>query len=98
MKITLPAEWEQFVRQQIESGRYLCEYEVILEGLHLLREREELDRIRLEALRKGIAIGIEQIERGEYTEYDEAGLQGMLQRICATGRQRLAEQGNQSQP
>jgi antitoxin ParD1/3/4 len=98
MNVTLPPELEQFISRKIESGQYLCESEVILEGLRLLRDRDELDRIRLEALRKEIAIGIEQIERGEYTEYDEVSLKEMFEQIKARGRQRLAEQGNKSQP
>lgn len=92
MHVTLPADLEQFISRKVESGQYLCENEVIVEGLHLLRQRDELDKIRLEGLRKEIAIGIEQIERGEYTEYDEASLQEMYERIRARGRQRVADQ------
>ena len=65
---------------------------MILEGLRLLREKDELDRIRLETLRQEIAVGIEQIERGEYTEYDEVSLKEILEQVRARGRQRLAEQ------
>ena len=97
MNVTLPPELEQFVSQKVESGQYLCESEVILEALRLLRERDELDRIRLEALRKEIAIGIEQLERGEYTEYDEVSLKAMFEQLRSKARQKLTEQGKNSQ-
>src|SRR5437660_2840589 len=97
MNVTLPPELKQFVSRKVESGQYPCESEVILEGLRLLRERDELDRIRLEALRKEIAIGIEQIERGEYTEYDEVSLKRLIEQVQARGRHKLAEHGNKSQ-
>ena len=47
--------------------------------------------MRLEELRKEIAIGIEQLERGEYTTYDENSLDGLLEEIKTRGRQQLAE-------
>jgi antitoxin ParD1/3/4 len=68
MNVTLPPELEQYIARKVESGQYLCESEVILEGLHLLRQRDELDKIRLEELRKEIAIGIEQADRGELVD------------------------------
>ena len=82
----------QFVYSDEANRSVAVHSSVILEGLRLLRDRDELDRIRLEALRKEIAIGIEQIERGEYTEYDEGSLNEMFEQIKARGRQRLAEQ------
>ena len=68
MNVTLPPELEQFISRKIESGQYFCESEVILEGLRLLRDRDELDKMRLETLRKEIAIGIEQADRGELVD------------------------------
>src|ERR1700730_11810333 len=90
MHVTLPPEMEQFISKKVESGQYLCESEVILEGLRLLRERDEVDKKSLEALRKEIAIGLEQIERGEYTEYDEVSLTEMYERVRARGRKLTA--------
>ena len=54
---------------------------------------------RLEELRKEIAIGIEQLDRGEYTEYDENTLGDHFEEIKAEGRRRLAaQQGGQAVP
>lgn len=47
----------------------------------------------LEELRRKVQIGFDQIERGEYTTYDENSLGELFERVKARGRKRLAEQG-----
>ena len=42
------------------------------EGLRLLKEREELKNLRLAELRKEIAIGSEQADRGEFVDGEQA--------------------------
>jgi prevent-host-death family protein len=49
----------------------------------------ELKALKLETLRREIAIGIEQLENGEYTEYDEESLPAFFEDIKARGRKRL---------
>lgn len=61
MQITLSPDLEQFVARKVESGKYPSALEVINDGLRLLRESEE----RLEELRREIAKGIAQADRGE---------------------------------
>lgn len=71
----------------VDTGLYQSQSEVIREGLRLLKEREDLRKIRLEELRKDIQIGIDQLERGEYTTYTSA--QDLTEEIKAGGRERL---------
>jgi antitoxin ParD1/3/4 len=97
MNVILPRDLEQFVSRKVESGQYHSESEVILEGLRLLREKDKPDQMRLESIRNEIAVGIQEIERGEYTEYDEGSLKEMLEQVRARGRQKLAERANKSQ-
>jgi antitoxin ParD1/3/4 len=70
MNISLPPDLEQFVAQQVQSGAYLCESEVIEHGLLLLRDHHALRQIHLEALRKEIQIGIDQADRGNVAPLD----------------------------
>jgi hypothetical protein len=42
------------------------------DGLRLLKKREELKQIRLKALRKNIAAGIEQTDQGQFVDGPEA--------------------------
>jgi prevent-host-death family protein len=57
----------------------------------LEQAEEELRSLKLEALRHEIEIGIEQLENGQYTEYDEESLSTFVEDIKARGRKRLAQ-------
>lgn len=61
MNIPVPSEHETFIRQRVESGRNQDAGDVIREALDLLKS-EEQDR---DELRAALAIGLDQIERGE---------------------------------
>lgn len=54
--IALSPYFEQFIREQIESGRYNNVSEVIRAGLRALEEREQ--QIKLDALRTAVALGV----------------------------------------
>jgi antitoxin ParD1/3/4 len=71
MHISLPPDLEQFVAQLVESGTFTSAEEVVWVGLRLLQDREEVRRIRTEELRKMVATGIEQLDRGEGIDGDE---------------------------
>jgi antitoxin ParD1/3/4 len=59
MNGSLTDQLEQFVSEQVCTGRYQSASEVVHEGLRLLATREETERIKLEALRKMIREGLE---------------------------------------
>jgi antitoxin ParD1/3/4 len=64
MNIPLAPEFKEFVAQNVASGRYGSEIDVIHEGLRLLRERES-EQAKLEDLRREIALGIEGADQGK---------------------------------
>jgi antitoxin ParD1/3/4 len=68
MVIHLSEERQQIVRSLVQDGRFASEDEVIGEALRLLQEHDE--QTRLAELRREIAIGIEQVERGELVPFD----------------------------
>jgi antitoxin ParD1/3/4 len=86
MEVALPPELERLVREKVESGLYLSADEVLHEALRLLDDRDRLRALRLEELRKEVAIGIEQADRGEVAPFDA---QATLARV----RARRAEDG-----
>jgi antitoxin ParD1/3/4 len=83
----LPADLEQFIRQELAKGKYQSEADIVAEAVRLLRERER----RLEALRNELQPAVDALDRGEYTEYDEHSLRDMIEDVKAKGRIRLAE-------
>lgn len=52
------SHFEQFIRRQIESGRYASASEIIRDALRLLETRERLREIEMEEYRESIRAGI----------------------------------------
>ena len=71
MKINLPPEMVNFIRERINEGQNSSAEEVIREGLWLLMDREEMKAQKLAALREKIQIGLDQVEKGETVGMDE---------------------------
>jgi antitoxin ParD1/3/4 len=72
MNVNLGPVLDGFIAELLKSGMYQSQSEVVREGLRLLKEREELRRARLAELRKEIAIGSAQADRGEFVDGREA--------------------------
>lgn len=68
----------------MKSGSYSSASEVICEGLRLLRERDEMRRIRAERLRREVTLGAEQVRAGRGKKY--AGGDGLAGEIKSRGR------------
>jgi antitoxin ParD1/3/4 len=69
MEITLPAELEEMVKEKVRTGEYASAADVVSEGLRLLEAEEDLHRF--EALKRDIAAGIEEADRGELVSAEE---------------------------
>ena len=70
MNVSLTPELEKLVQEKVKSGRYLSASEVIREALRLLQEQDQLRELRLEELRKFVAVGVEQADRGQLAPLD----------------------------
>ncbi|MEH2177254.1 type II toxin-antitoxin system ParD family antitoxin [Nostoc sp.] len=64
MYIQIKPELEKFIQAQLASGRFTNVDDVINEAFKLLQEREQ----RFEELRQKIAVGTEQLAKGQVTE------------------------------
>ncbi|MCZ0952008.1 MAG: type II toxin-antitoxin system ParD family antitoxin [Rhodospirillaceae bacterium] len=62
--LSLGGHWEDFIRQEIGSGRYSTASEVVRAALRELEDRGK----RLEALRNHLAEGAEQAARKDFVE------------------------------
>jgi antitoxin ParD1/3/4 len=60
--------FDDFVADLLKTGLYQSQSEILREGLRLLKEREELKGLRLAELRRGIALGSSQADRGEFVD------------------------------
>jgi antitoxin ParD1/3/4 len=78
MNITLDADWEQYVRKQIDAGKYPSADGVVHEALRIMREREQ----SIDELRRAIAVGIDQADQGLAVEFDDAALARIKTKAC----------------
>ena len=90
MNVSLTPTLEELVQRKLATGLYNSASEVIREALRLLEERDEMRQMRLGTLRQEISVGLDQLERGEVSEYDDQSLNTLTADIKAKGRKRLA--------
>ena len=68
MNVNLGSVFDQFVANLLKTGLYQSQSEILREGLRLLKEREDVKQIRLAELRREIAIGSAEADRGEFVD------------------------------
>ena len=71
MTNNLPPDLATFVQSAVTAGEYASPDEVVVAGLRLLQERRERDRREQdESVRQALQEGIDQLDRGEYTAFE----------------------------
>lgn len=68
MNVNLGPTFDDFVAEMLKTGLYQSQSEILQEGLRLLKEREDLKKLRLAELRREIALGIEQADSGNFVD------------------------------
>ncbi len=63
--ISLGEHFNSFIDEQLNSGRFNSTSEVVRAGLRLLEDNES----KLATLRQRLAVGEEQANRGEFSDY-----------------------------
>jgi antitoxin ParD1/3/4 len=72
MNVNLGPVFDEFVAKMLKTGLYQSQSEILREGLRLLKEREDLKKMRLAEIRREIAVGVEQADRGEFVDGPKA--------------------------
>jgi antitoxin ParD1/3/4 len=70
MNVSLTKELETYVGKKVRSGLYHSASEVLRESLRLLRERDSVQKYRIEELRRDIRMGMNQLDRGDGAPLD----------------------------
>jgi antitoxin ParD1/3/4 len=71
MNVSLTPELEKFIEGLVTGGRYRSASEVVRAAIRLLQDRESERSTKLEALRKGIDVGVQELDRGDGAAGDE---------------------------
>lgn len=72
MNVSLSSELDGYVATKVRTGDYASASEVVRTALRLLKERDAEQLAKLEALRKMVRVGIDQLDRGEKMAGKEA--------------------------
>jgi antitoxin ParD1/3/4 len=75
MNVSLTPELERLVNDKVASGLYTSASEVIREALRLLKGQDEVRRLlSVQELRRDIAAGLDQLDRGQSAALDMAAI------------------------
>jgi len=91
--IAIKPELAELLHAKVASGLYHSPEDVILEGLRLISEQDEIRRLRLENLRKEIQKGDDSLERGDFLRFSSG--EELANHIEAEGRKILADRKSQ---
>jgi antitoxin ParD1/3/4 len=86
MNVSLTPELETLVNEKVKSGNYNSASEVVREALRLLKEQDELKRIRREHLREEVMKGVKEIRAGKGISYDSA--EALAEDVISRGKAR----------
>ena len=85
MNVSILPHLRQFIEDQIKAGRFDTPDEVVNSALSHLAAHIEFPPDEVEELKRELAVGIEQLERGEAEEWDPKGLWSEVERLHAEG-------------
>lgn len=91
MNVNLGKTLDLFIAELIESGLYQSQSEVVREGLRLLKEKEDMRKLRLQNLRSDIDEGLKQLDSGEFETHDAISLKKLMDETKLKGRNVLSE-------
>jgi len=83
MNFSLTPELEEFISKLVKTGLYQTGSEVVREALRLLKERQDLQGLRLQQLKKDIQAGLDEAREGKASSLS-------LKDIKKEGKKRLA--------
>jgi antitoxin ParD1/3/4 len=84
MDIELRPETEAMIAEKLRAGKYSTPDDVVRAGLELLDDAERASNVELQSVRRKIAVGIEQLDRGEGLDGD-AVFEALLAELGESG-------------
>lgn len=81
--VNLTDDQDVFVEKMVKAGKYQNASEAVRDALRGLQQRWKEDELKLTALRKQIRAGAEALDRGDFTEVDDADLDAALDRLAS---------------
>lgn len=80
--VNLTDEQDAFVEKMVKAGKYQNASEAMRDAVRGLQQRWKEDELKLTALRKQIKAGAEALDRGDFTEIEDADLDAALDKLA----------------
>lgn len=74
MNVSLTPELERLVNDKVATGLYTSASEVVREALRLFKEQDDIRSVTLQELKRDIAAGLDQLDRGQSAVLDMAAV------------------------
>ncbi len=65
--ISLTPEQDAFIEGAVNAGEYQDASEAVRDAIRVLQQRRREDELKLQALRMQIRVGVDSLERGQFT-------------------------------
>ena len=85
--VNLTAEQDAFVEEAVRSGKYQNASEAVRDAVRGWQERLKADELKLDVLRTQLKVGLDALDRGAFTEVDEADLDATLDALASSSAQ-----------
>lgn len=83
--INLTVEQDAFLEDVVRTGKYQNASEAMRDALRGLQQRLKADELKLDLLRTQIQAGLDALERGAFTDVDDADLDATLDDLTVNG-------------
>ena len=80
--VNLTDDQDAFVEMMVKTGKYQNASETVRDALRALQQRWKEDELKLTILRKQIKAGITALDRGDFTEVEDADLDSTLDKLA----------------
>ena len=84
--VNLSQQQARFVRESVNRGGFRNASEVVRAGLRLLEQQHQAEKLKLQALRKMLKEGFDDIDRGAYEVVDLDNLDQFMEKVSARSR------------
>jgi antitoxin ParD1/3/4 len=91
--VVLTNHHEDVIDRLVKSGRYQNASEVLREGLRLIEQREDLEAIKLQALRGAAAAGFADLDENRFVEVPDSGLDKFIADLGRAAEERIRKAG-----
>lgn len=79
--VSLTPEQDDFIQRLLKKGEYQNASEAVRDAIRALQQRRAMDALKLKRLQRAIDAGLADLDRGDYEEVDDSGLEAWFDSV-----------------